>query len=379
MQHDGILTDRTYINIDVSALRHNIKLAKNKVGKGVKIMSLVKANAYGHGAVEVAKYCKDLLDYLGVATVDEGIELRKAGIDLPILVVGDVAQCRYADAIDFDIELAIHSHDSAVTLNEFCKSIGKRAKVHIAVDTGMGRIGFLPDEVNEAISVCRLNNLEIKGIFTHFAKADEVDKSYTRNQKRLFDEFVESMKRAGADAGLRHVSNSASVLDMPEFGCDMVRMGIMTYGLSPSSDVKCDDLQVAMSMYTHIVHIKTLPKGCAVSYGGQYVTRRDTVVATIGVGYGDGYPRALSDKGFVLVRGRRAPIIGRICMDQTMIDVTRIDGAGVGDIVTLVGRDGDELITADEIATLTGTINYEIVCGFAPRVPRVYVSTAYSR
>lgn len=231
----------------------------------------------------------------------------------------------------------------------------------------------MPDEVDEAIKVCNLESLDIKGIFTHFAKADEIDKSYTHNQKRLFDEFVESIKSKGADVGLRHIANSASILDMPYCNCDMVRMGIMTYGLCPSVDVRCEELRPVMSWYTHIVQIKTLPKDSYISYGGEYVTQKDTTIATLAVGYGDGYPRALSDRADVLVNGRRAPIIGRICMDQMMVDVTHIDGVKVGDAVTLMGRDGDEYISADELARLAGTINYEIVCGISQRVPRVYV------
>ena len=373
MQTYNNSTDRTFALIDVSALRHNIAIARDKVGEDVKILCLVKANAYGHGAVEVAKYCEDLIDYLGVATVDEGIELRQNGVKLPILAVGDVAKERYKDAVDFDIELSVHNFDIAKSLNDFCKDIGKIAKVHIAVDTGMGRIGFLPSEVERAAEVCNLECLEIKGIFTHFAKADEKDKAYTYMQKRIFDEFVESMERVGADVGLRHVANSASILDLPQFNYDMVRMGIMTYGLFPSDDVDTTvDLRPAMSIYSHITHIKKLPKGCGISYGCDFVTKRDTVVATIGVGYGDGYPRALSNKGYVLVGGQKAPILGRVCMDQTMIDVSHIADVKVGDIVTLIGKNKDLSITMGDIAKLSGTINYEIVCSIAPRVPRVY-------
>ena len=374
MQTNNNLTDRTYVQIDLDALRHNIAVAREKVGKDVKILCLVKANAYGHGAVQVAKYCEDLLDYLGVATVDEGIELRQNGVKLPILVVGDVASSRYKDALDFDVELTVHNYDVGRCLNDYCKSIGKIAKVHIAVDTGMGRIGFLPSEATNAVGVCKFDSLEIKGIFTHFAKADENDKSYTYTQKRLFDEFVESIRSNGVDTGLRHVANSASIIDLPLFNCDMVRMGIMTYGLYPSAEVNATlGLLPVMSFYTHVTHIKTLPKGRRISYGGEYVTQKDTVVATLAVGYGDGYPRALSNKGYVLIDGKRAPILGRVCMDQTMIDVTHITGVKVGDTVTLIGSDQNGIITADEIARLAGTISYEIVCGIASRVPRVYL------
>lgn len=368
------LTDRTYVEIDVDALRHNINLARARVGSKVKILCLVKANAYGHGAVEIVKHCGDLLDYLGVATIDEGIELRQNGVNLPILVVGDVAKSRYVDAVDYDIEITVHSLQGAKTLDDFCKSNGKIAKAHIAVDTGMGRIGFLPNEVTDAVEVCGLDHIAVKGIFTHFAKADERDKSYTDMQKKLFDEFVESIRGVGADVGLRHVANSASILDLPNCNCDMVRMGIMTYGLFPSTEVDATaDLRAVMSLYSHIIHIKTLRKGQSISYGGDYVTQRDTVVATVSVGYGDGYPRALSNKGYALIGGKKAPILGRVCMDQTMIDVTHIQDARVGDRVTLIGRDGEENITADDIAKLVGNINYEIVCSIAPRVPRIYV------
>ena len=215
MQEYSNLTDRTYVEIDVNALRHNIQLARAKVGGAVKLMCMVKANAYGHGAVAVAKYCEELLDYLGVATVDEGIELRRNGVNLPILVVGDIAKCRYGDAIRCDIEMTLHSLEQAIALEDFCKSADTIAKVHIAVDTGMGRIGFLPNEVEQVIRVCNFEHIEVKGIFTHFAKADEVDKSYTHNQKRLFDELVGSVKSGGAEVGVRHRSHNGMYLAFP--------------------------------------------------------------------------------------------------------------------------------------------------------------------
>lgn len=367
------MCDRTYLTIDIEALRHNISLVRDKVGKSVKIMCVVKANAYGHGAVEVAKHCCDFVDYFGVATIDEGIELRERGICLPVLVVGDTPSCRYADALDYDISLTLHSYETATSLNDFCKLENKLAKVHLAVDSGMGRIGFLPSEIDKAVEVCRLKNIRIEGVFTHFAKADSSDKTYTDMQMSLFDNFVSELRKNCIDVGIRHVANSASILDSPQYNCDMVRMGIITYGLFPSKDVSRVNLRPVMSWRTHIVHIKTLPKGRSVSYGGDFVTKRDTIVATLAVGYGDGYPRALSDKGYAIVNGKKAPIIGRICMDQTMIDVTDIEGVKVGDIVVLMGSQGEETISADDIAKLAGTINYEIVCGIAPRVPRIFV------
>lgn len=367
------LDERTYLTIDVVALRRNISLVKAKTGNS-KIMCMVKADAYGCGAARVAKYCEDLVDYFGVASVDEGVELRKSGIVLPILVVGNAAPSRYADAVDFDIRLTVSSLEAAQSLNDFCLERGKRAKVHLAIDSGMGRIGFLPNELNQAVRACRLDRVFVEGIFTHFAKADESDKAYTLLQKRVFDDFVCGMWNNGVSVGLRHVANSAAILDMPGCNYDMVRMGLITYGLYPSVFTDRNiDLTPVMSWYARIVHIKTLPKGSMVSYGGDYVTKGDTQIATLAVGYGDGYPRALSDRGRVIVAGRRVPIVGRVCMDQTMVDVTGIDDVKAGDIATLVGSQGEIAVTLDELAKLCNTINYEVACGISHRVARKYV------
>lgn len=368
------MIDRTYAEIDVDALRDNIRIVREIVGDEVKILCLVKAQAYGHGAVAVATYCQDLLDYLGVATVDEAIGLRRSGIKLPILVVSDVSPDRYDDALRYDVELTVHSQESAISLDAFCKRVGERAKVHLAVDSGMGRIGFLPDEIDVAARAYELANLHFVGIFTHFAKADEADKTYTRKQKKVFDDFVSNLRSRGIDVGLCHIANSASILDMRDCNYQMARMGIMTYGLFPSEQLSgTAKLRPAMSWRARISHIKTLPKGNSIGYGGAYTTTRKTTVATVAVGYGDGYPRALSNKGYMLIGGKKAPILGRICMDQTMVDVTDIAGVKVGDTATLMGEQGEERISAEQLANWANTINYEIVCGVAKRVPRIYV------
>ena len=354
--------DRTYISIDKSAIRNNILKVLDRVGKSVKIMCVVKADGYGHGAVGVEKSCENIVDYFGVATVDEGVQLRQNGIINPILIVGDAPPCKFQSALEYGLQLTVHSLRSAAELDCYCKSIGKKADVHIALDSGMGRIGFLLDEFALVENVFMLKNLRIKGIFSHFSKADELDKTYTHIQYTKFSSFVERLTDAGYDVGLRHIANSAAILDLPNCACDMVRMGIMTYGLYPSIDVsKALTLTPALSWYARISHIKTLKKGSAVSYGGDFVTKSSTVVATLSVGYGDGYPRALSSKGYVLIGGEKAPILGRICMDQTMVDITHIRGVKIGDCAVLIGKQGNLSITANDLARWANTVNYEII------------------
>lgn len=366
--------DRTYLAIDRSAIRNNILSVSKSLGKDVKIMCLVKADAYGHGAVGVAKSCADIVDYFGVATVDEGVELRQNGIVNPILVIGDAPPCKYLCALEYGLQLTVHSLCGAVELNCYCKSVGKTAPVHIAIDSGMGRIGFLCDEIDQVKKVFAMRNLHIKGIFSHFSKADENDKTYTRIQNANFLSVVERLSQDGCDVGIRHIANSAAVLDLPDFAYGMVRMGIMTYGLYPSIDVsKSIILSPALSWYARICHIKTLPKGSPVGYGGDFVTPAKTSVATLSVGYGDGYPRALSNKGCVLIGGQKAPIIGRICMDQTMVDITHIGGIKVGDSAVLIGKQGDLSITAEDVAEWANTVNYEIICGISHRVLRKFI------
>ena len=325
---------RVYAAIDLDAVCHNISEIKKLVGPDTKIMPVIKADGYGHGAVPVAKALNKIgVDGFAVAIIEEGIALRKQGITMK-----------------------------------------KDARIHIKVDTGMNRIGFKPTEesVGQVQRIQKLPNIKIQGIFTHFACADEEDKTSARHQKELFDQFVSKIEEKGIEIPVKHVSNSAAIMDLRECRMDMVRSGIITYGLYPSEEVdkSAIDLKPALSLISHVIHVKEVGPG--VSYGSTFVTDRKTRIATIPVGYADGYPRALSSRGRVIIRGQYAPIIGRICMDQFMVDVTDIEGVSVMDRVTLVGTEGDKNISVEEAADLAGSFNYEFVCGIGKRVPRVY-------
>lgn len=368
-------TIRSYCLIDLSALKENLKTVKSKLKYGEKLMCVVKANAYGHGAVEVAKCCQDTADYLGVATADEGMELRKNGLSLPILILGNTPPCDYQKLIDYDLQASVFSSQSASLLNRFCKEKNVKAKVHIAIDSGMGRIGFLPDEKDKASQVFCLENLSVEGIFTHFACADEVDGNYTDLQKKRFDDFLDYLKKYGIRIPLVHACNSAGIL-LGRGDYSMSRAGIALYGLDPSSSEDgSPNLRAALSWHTSVVHIKKLKKGEGVSYGRTYVAEQDKIIATLPIGYADGYPRILSGKSYVLIRGKKAPIVGRICMDQMMVDVSEIDGVSLYDDVVLIGEQDGERLSAEQIANYADTINYEIVCSISRRVKRIYLDS----
>jgi len=368
-----ICGERTYAAVDIDAIRYNIGLVREKVGDR-KIILVVKADAYGHGASKVALLCSDIVDEFAVATVEEGVKLRRCGAVLPITVLGNTVREKFAGLIDYDLRACVFSQDSAYKLNCFCKKLGVKARAYIAMDSGMGRIGFLPDEVDGAVEAASMSNLIIDGIFTHFACADCADKSYTLAQQRVFNKFIEELRGRGVSLGCEHSANSAALMEQKDITGNAVRMGIMAYGLYPSTETGSNwRLKEAMSWHTRIVHIKTLPIGASVSYGAVFTAKRITRVATLPIGYADGYPRALSDKGCVLIRGRRAPIIGRVCMDQTMVDVTDIRQAEIDDEVTLIGAMGEERIGAEELGAKSGSFNYEIVCGIGARVPRYFV------
>ncbi|MBD5100922.1 MAG: alanine racemase [Clostridiales bacterium] len=366
-------TMRSYCLIDCDALRHNVQTIKSKLASGEKLMCVVKANAYGHGAVEVAKVCEDAADYFGVATDDEGVELRENGIFLPILILGNTPPCDYQKLIDYDLQATVFSIQSAMLLNSFCKEKNVKAKVHIAVDSGMGRIGFLPDEKDLARQVFCLKNLSVEGIFTHFACADEEGNNYSELQKERFDDFLDYLKNSNIDIPLVHACNSAGIL-YGKGQYSMSRAGIALYGLDPSSSVGGSlPLKPALSWHTSVAHIKKLKKGEGVSYGRTYVAKEERIIATLPIGYADGYPRVLSSKFHVLIKGKRAPIVGRICMDQMMVDVSDIDGVSLYDDVILIGEQDGERISAEQIAKRADTINYEIVCSISQRVKRIYL------
>ena len=368
---------RVSANISLDAVRNNIKKGKVLLAPGTELMAVVKADAYGHGAVPVARAIDDLVDAYAVAIPEEGVELRKAGITKPVLILGYTAPELAELAIRYDITMAVFASETAKAYDAIAEKLGKKALLHIKVDTGMSRIGYLCSEesVEDVVEMTKLSHVEVTGMFTHFAKADESDKTFAKNQLKKYLEFSGMLEKRGITVACRHVCNSAGIIDIPEGNLDMARLGIAMYGMYPTDEVTKERYPVtpAMELKTHISMIKTLPAGVGIGYSGTYVTERETRLATIPVGYGDGYPRGLSNTGRVLIHGKSAPIRGRICMDQCMVDVTDIPEAKQGDTVTLMGRDGEEFISAEEIgATVGNSFHYEVVCDIGRRVPRVY-------
>ena len=361
--------------ISENAIRHNFECIKKSIPDNVKIMPVIKADGYGHGALIFAKAMEDKSDYFAVAILEEALELRQSGINIPIMLLGYTNPICFEEALNNDITITILSKDDAKILSETAKSMGKTAKIHIPIDTGMGRIGFSPDEnaIEEILEIASLENIFLEGIFTHFATSDEEDKEFTHLQADRFKKFKAMLENKGLDVKIYHCANSGAIIGHKEFSFDMVRAGIILYGLYPSDEVdkKELDLKPVMSLESHISFVKTIKKGDSVSYGRTFTAEKEMKIATIPVGYADGYPRLLSNKGRVIVRGEYAPIVGRICMDQFMIDVTHIENVNVGDRVILMGSQGDRTVSAEEIAEYAQTINYEISCGISKRVPRV--------
>lgn len=371
--------DLLWAEIDLKAIANNIRELRRIADPDSRLMAVVKANGYGHGSVEVARCALDNgAKVLGVARIDEAVILRNEGIYAPILIFGYTPPPFYKEIVKFDLTQTVYSLQTAESLSAFALSNNKRIKVHIKIDTGMGRLGILPDSesaLREVESIVRLTGLEPEGIFTHFSMADSSDKSFSRRQFEIFIEFIDSLKCKGIEFGVRHAANSAGIIDMPETHLDMVRAGIAMYGLYPSGETMNDKaaLLPAMSLKSVIIHLKDVPSGFKVSYGATYETKKPTTIATVPVGYADGYSRLLSSRGQMLVCGQRAPIAGRVCMDLTMLDVGNIDGVKQGDEVVIFGKQTDSEIKADEIASLLGTINYEIVSSLTERVKRVYL------
>lgn len=368
--------DRVWAEIDLDAIYHNVAAAKALTKAGTKLMAVIKADGYGHGAVPLAEVLDPLADAYGVAIVEEGIELRQAGITKPILVLGYTPESLYELMLRYDIIATIYTREMAASLSETALRLEKRAKVHIKLDTGMSRIGFLPNQesLQEIQKIAAMPGIEIDGCFTHFACMDERDKSRAETQFHRYMDFTAQMETAGITLPVKHASNSAGIIEMPEVNLDMVRDGICIYGLYPSEDVNKERLPLtpAMQWKAKVSYVKTLPAGVEIGYGGTYTTKRETRVATIPVGYADGYPRSLSNRGSVLIHGQRAAILGRVCMDQFMVDVSEIPEVQIGSLVTLFGRDGDAVLPVEEVADLSGSFNYEFVCDVGKRVPRVY-------
>lgn len=368
---------RIHAEINLDNICENIKRTREIIHKDTKIMGIIKADGYGHGAVPIAKALDSLVDAYGISIVEEGIELRDAGITKPILILGYAPEQMYDMMIQYDMMPAVCDYAMAEKMSRKAVELDKSVKVHIKIDTGMSRIGFRPDEesVKTIIEISKLPNLEIDGIFSHFARADELDKTFSKEQLAKFIKMADAIEEAGITLPVKHISNSAGIIELPEANLDMVRSGISTYGLYPSEDVHKERLPLkpAMSLYAYVTMVKELEAGVPVGYGGTYVTTKRTKVATIPAGYGDGYPRALSNQGRVIIHGQYAPIIGRVCMDQFMVDVTEIDDVKTGDRAVLVGTDGDKAITLEEIGNMSASFNYEAACDVGKRVPRVYI------
>lgn len=368
---------RCYAEISLEAIGHNIKEVKKRLPEGVKLLGVVKANAYGHGAVPVASYLENQVDYFATATIEEAIELRENSISAPILILGYVSPSQYGDLVEYNITQTIDSYAQALALEKEAARRNRKAKVHLAVDTGMTRIGFqvTENDADEAAKIAGLPHLDLEGMFTHFSCADQEDKTYCAMQMEKYDKMTELLAKRGVTIPLRHICNSAGIMEFDDHRFEMVRSGIITYGIYPSEEVKKERLNLipALSWKSHVIHVKEVGPGIGVSYGATYVTEKPmTRIATVSAGYADGYPRALSNQGFVLIHGKKAPIIGRICMDQMMVDVTEIPDVQVEDIVTLVGTDGDETITIEEIANPAARFDYEMLCDISSRVTRIY-------
>lgn len=367
---------RAVINLD--AILYNMNSMHQNISEDTKIMAVIKADGYGHGAAEVAE-CIEHLDYLAgyaVATVEEGLILRNHGIKKPILILGYAFPDQYDELIAADMRPTVFTREMAQELSQAAGEMGVDCPIHFAVDTGMSRIGYQVTEeaADEMAQIARLPHIMVEGVFTHFARADEADKTSAEEQLALFEKMISMLEERGIEIPIKHCSNSAGIVELKEANMDMVRAGITLYGLWPSEEVRRDiiDLKPALSLITHVAYVKDLEAGRAISYGGTYVTKRPSRIATIPVGYADGYARGLSNKGAVLIHGKRAPICGRVCMDQFMVDVTDIPEVKMGDEVILIGSAGEETITMEEVGELSGRFNYEFVCNLGKRIPRVF-------
>lgn len=371
-------TRPVWIEVNLDHLAHNMKEVRKAVKTGVLVTAVIKADGYGHGAVEIADtLLKNGADRLAVATLSEAVELRRVYEEVPILVMGYTPESCAEEVVINNIIQTVYSFEQAESFSKAAQLYEKEAVLHIKVDTGMSRLGFQPDitAVETIKKISELPNIKIEGIFTHFAVADEKDKSFTNQQYAKFMELVERLNGNGVRIPIQHCSNSAAIIDLQDYHLDMVRAGIMLYGLYPSDEVNKEavKLKQVMALKAKISHLKELGPGIGVSYGLKHVTAGYSKIATLPIGYADGFTRMLSGKAEVLVKGNRVPVVGRICMDQCMIDVTGIDGLHRGDVVTLIGREGEQEISVDEVAGKLGTINYEVVCMMGKRIPRVYI------
>ncbi len=375
---------RAWAEIDLDNIAQNVREIKKRLKPGVRFMGVVKADAYGHGVRETAKIIlENGADCLAVAFIDEAVQLRKSGITVPILILGNSSESSVDELLEYNITPAVFTRSFAKALSKRAKELGKVAKIHIKVDTGMHRIGFLygtgseerADTVKKIVEISKLPGIEIEGLFTHLSTSDEEDTEYTFTQFNHFLELTQRLKQEGVTIPVRHMANSAALVRFPELQLDMVRAGVIMYGMYPSKAVDYDGLKLkpAMKFKTRIINIKEVEAGAGISYGRSYVTEGAKKIATIAVGYADGYSRILSGKADVIVGGVKVKQLGRICMDQCMIDVTTVNNINIGDEVTLFGESCGCNIPIEDVADIMGTINYEIACIVGKRIPRIYI------
>lgn len=368
----------THAEIDIRALVHNLNEAKRLAGSKSQILAIVKADAYGHGAVTISEaLVRNGIQYLGTALVEEAIELRDAGIKIPIIVLGGIFEEQIPKIAEYGLTPVVYQEGFLKAIANEARKRNKKINIHIKIDTGMGRIGVLPEDAVDFVKkAASQKNIKVEGIMTHFADADLADKAYAEKQMAEFTSIAKRLDKDGIKIPYQHIANSAALVSFENDRFNMARPGIMLYGYAPFSKGKEGGLNLipVMSLKTKILHLKRVPAGTYISYGRTFVAKRDSIIATLPVGYADGYSRALSNKGSVIVKGKKAPIAGRVCMDMTMIDVTDIDGVDVNDEVVLIGKQGKETITVDDIAMLANTISYEVLCCIGKRVPRVYIN-----
>lgn len=370
--------NRVRADIDLDAVLYNMESMHKKLKPGTKIAAVVKADGYGHGAVEISRVLENLPYLWGyaVATSNEAMQLVEAGRKKPIIILGLSFPEQFEEIVENDLRPAVCTYETAQALSDIAAEKNKVCRIHIKVDTGMSRIGFqvTPESADTVARISKLPNIMIEGIFTHFARADESSIAPAYEQFKQFEKMIAMVEEKGVQIPLKHCSNSAGIVEIPECNMDMVRAGITLYGLWPSEEVDKTkiSLKPVMSLRSRVAYVKELLPGRQISYGGTFTVKKKMTVATVPVGYGDGYARGLSNKGWVLIKGQKAPICGRVCMDQCMVDVTDIPGVKIGDTVTLLGKDADEEITMEQLGELSGRFNYEFACLITPRVPRIY-------
>ena len=374
------ILERTWAQINLDNIKHNFYEIKKILKDTTKVMCIVKANAYGHGSTYVAQALQSVgADYLAVSCLSEALEIRKCGVSLPILILGYTDPSEYTTLVKNNITQTVFSYDDALALSRCAVSCKKTLKVHIKIDTGMNRLGFscnsqnISDTIDKIMGITDMDGLDVEGIFSHFAAADDENlKDFTVNQYQKFINVLDKLSKKGKEFKIRHIANSSAIIDYPEYQLDMVRVGINLYGLvTDEHQISKINLLPAMEVKTIISNLKTVEKETPVSYSCKYVTDKKTDIATVPIGYADGYFRAFTNKAQMLVGGKTARIIGNICMDQTMLDVTGID-CKVGSVVTIIGKDKNETISAYDLAKIANTIPYEIICNISRRVPRVY-------